>query len=58
MFVTYRQQVDGHNWFPVYSRADDTLQFKSGAVHVQEVVKYANYTRADTKLARSPSAQR
>ena len=45
MFVTYRQEVDGHYWFPAYSRADDTLQFKTGAVHIREVVKYTDYKR-------------
>jgi hypothetical protein len=42
MFVTYRQQVDGH-WFPAYTRADDTLQFKAGPVHMRETVKYTGY---------------
>lgn len=47
MFVTYRQEVDGHYWFPAYSRADDTLQFKGGAIHIREVVKYTDYKRGD-----------
>ncbi len=29
-FETYREQVDGKYWFPTYTRADDTLHFKSG----------------------------
>ena len=28
-FTTYREQVDGRYWFPTYTRADDTLHFKS-----------------------------
>ena len=29
-FETYREQIDGKYWFPTYTRADDTLHFKSG----------------------------
>jgi hypothetical protein len=43
-FVTYRQQVDRY-WFPVYTRSDDTLQFKSGPVNVREIIKYTEYKR-------------
>jgi hypothetical protein len=52
MFVTYRQEVDGHYWFPAYSRADDTLQFKGGAIHIREVVKYTDYKRVGGPSAR------
>jgi hypothetical protein len=44
-FVTYRQQVDG-NWFPAYTRSDDTLQFRAGAIRIKEIVKYTNYKKA------------
>ena len=44
-FVTYRQIVDG-NWFPAYSRVDDTIQFATGSVHVREVVKFTGFKRA------------
>jgi hypothetical protein len=44
-FVTYRQQVDGRYWFPAYTRSDDTLQFKAGAVRVRETIKYSAYKR-------------
>jgi hypothetical protein len=36
--------VDGH-WFPAYTRSDDTLQFRTGAVRVREIVKYSGYKR-------------
>src|ERR1700686_3241608 len=39
-FVTYRQQVDGHYWFPAYTRSDDTLRFQAGSVRVRETIKY------------------
>jgi len=49
MFVTYRQQVDGRYWFPAYTRSDDTLQFRAGAIHIREIVKYTNYKRVEPK---------
>ena len=45
-FTSYRQIIDG-NWFPVYSRVDDTLHFRAESVHVREIVKYTGYKRAD-----------
>jgi len=44
-FVTFRQLIDG-NWFPVYSRIDDKLQFRVETVHLREVVKFTNYKKA------------
>src|ERR1700722_1554843 len=42
-FTTYREQVaDGPYWFPVYTRADDTLHFSTGDVKIREIVKYTN----------------
>jgi len=45
-FTTYREQVvDGPYWFPVYTRADDTLHFSNGDVKIREIVKYTNYKK-------------
>ncbi|MGH9523496.1 MAG: hypothetical protein ACRD3E_13300, partial [Terriglobales bacterium] len=44
-FTTWRQQVDGKYWFPTYTLVDDDLHFRSGDVHVKQVVKYENYKR-------------
>src|SRR5438874_4025103 len=44
-FITWRQQIDGQYWFPVYTKADDTLHFATGDVQVREIVKYTNYQR-------------
>src|SRR5216683_7927695 len=44
-FTTWRQQIDGQYWFPVYTRADDELHFKTGDIHIREIVKYADYKR-------------
>ncbi len=49
-FTTWREQIDGKYWFPTYTRVDDTLHFKTGDVHVREIVKYTNYKRFGSKV--------
>ena len=50
-FTTYREQVvDGPYWFPVYTRADDTLHFSTGDVKIREIVKYTNYKKFGANL--------
>jgi hypothetical protein len=44
-FETFRENIEGHYWFPTYTRADDMLQFSAGGVHIRMTVKYANYKR-------------
>jgi hypothetical protein len=50
-FATYRQQIDGKYWFPVYTRGEGILHFPAGSgylsndVHIRETVKYTNYKR-------------
>lgn len=44
-FTTWRQQIDGQYWFPVYTKADDELHFKTEDVHIKEIVKYEDYKR-------------
>jgi hypothetical protein len=48
-FVTYREQIDGEFWFPTYIRAEDTLHFRSGDVHMREIIKLTNYRRYGVK---------
>jgi outer membrane lipoprotein-sorting protein len=48
-FTTWRQQIDNKYWFPVYTRADDTLHFSTGDVKIREVVKYENYKQFGSK---------
>jgi len=48
-FVTYREQIDGEYWFPTYTSADDVLHFRSGDVHIREIIKYTNYQRFGVK---------
>ncbi len=49
-FETYREQIDGKYWFPTYSYADDTLNFKDGqSQRIKEVVKYDHYKKFEFK---------
>jgi hypothetical protein len=48
-FMTWRAQVDGHYWFPVYTKAEGVLHFAGGHgyladdVHMRDVIKYTDY---------------
>lgn len=42
-FETYREQIDGDYWFPTYTRAVDTLNFRSGPVRIRQVIRYEDY---------------
>jgi hypothetical protein len=48
-FTTYREQVDGENWFPTYSKGDGVLHFPGGRsylsqdVHIRQTVKFTDY---------------
>ncbi len=47
-FETYRQQIDGKYWFPVYTHADDILNFQSGPQRIRMLVKYEDYKQFKT----------
>jgi hypothetical protein len=57
-FTTYREQVDGKYWFPVYTKADAELHFSGGNgymgqdVRIREIVRYTDYKqfRSTVKL--------
>ena len=44
-FETYRENIEGHYWFPTYTHADDILHFHSGDVHIRMTVRYSDYKR-------------
>jgi hypothetical protein len=50
-FMTWRAQVDGHYWFPVYTKGEGVLHFSGGHgylsddVHIRDVIKYTDYKR-------------
>lgn len=49
-FQTYREQIDGKYWFPTYTYADDTLNFKDGqSQRIKVVVKYDHYKKWEFK---------
>lgn len=57
-FMTWRQQVDGHYWFPVYTIGEGVLHFAGGNgymaqdVHIRQTIKYSDYKQfhADVKI--------
>jgi len=57
-FMTWRQQVDGHYWFPVYTKGEGILHFAGGRgymaqdVHIRDIIKYSDYKQygVTTKL--------
>jgi hypothetical protein len=57
-FTTYREQVDGKYWFPVYTKADAELHFSGGSgymssdIHIRQIVRYTDYKqfRSTVKL--------
>jgi hypothetical protein len=44
-FTTIRKPIDGAHWFPIYTYADDTLQFRTGPQRERLRISYANYKR-------------
>jgi len=50
-FMTWRQQIDGQYWFPVYTKAEGVLHFTGGNgymsddVHMRDTIKYTDYKR-------------
>lgn len=48
-FTTYREEIDGKNWFPTYTKGDGVLHFSGGNgymaddIHVRQTVKYTDY---------------
>ena len=48
-FTTWRRQIDGQYWFPVFTRADDELHFKLQDIHIREIIKYEDYKRFGAK---------
>jgi len=48
-FMTWRAQIDGHYWFPVYTKGEGILHFAGGHgymaedVHMRDTIKYSDY---------------
>ena len=50
IFETYRQQIDGHYWFPVYTYADDNLAFPDVTIHMRMLVRYTDFLRFRSRV--------
>jgi len=54
-FMTWREQIDGRYWFPVYTKGEGILHFSGGYgymgqdVHIRDTVKYTDYKRYGTE---------
>lgn len=44
-FETYRENIEGHYWFPTLTSSDDTLRFRTGSVRIRMSVRYSDYKR-------------
>jgi hypothetical protein len=56
-FETFRENIEGHYWFPTYTRSDDELHFSSGAIHMKMTVRYANYKRFGATIKIGPAVE-
>jgi hypothetical protein len=44
-FETFRENIEGHYWFPTYTRSNDVLHFATGDIPIRMTVRYQNYKR-------------
>jgi len=56
-FETYRENIEGHFWFPTYTHSDDVLHFQSGGVHIRMSVRYSDYKRFRVSMRLVPTPQ-
>jgi hypothetical protein len=56
-FETFRENIEGHYWFPTYTRSDDELHFSTGAIHMRMTVRYANYKRFGATIKIGPAVE-
>jgi len=53
-FTTLRKPVDGKHWFPIYTYADDTLQFRNGPQRERLRIAYSEYQRFGVQSTFTP----
>jgi hypothetical protein len=56
-FETFRENIEGHYWFPTYTRSDDELHFSTGAIHMRMTIRYANYKRFGATIKIGPAVE-
>ena len=44
-FETFRENIEGHYWFPTYTRSNEVLHFSGGDSPIRMTVRYENYKR-------------
>ena len=49
-FETYREQIDGKYWFPTYTIANDTLNFKDFSQRIRMSVRYEDYKQFKSNI--------
>ena len=55
-FTTYREQIDGKYWFPVYTHGEGVLHFHSSKysmsedVHMRQIIKYSDYKQFGSSI--------
>lgn len=56
-FETYRENIEGHYWFPTYTHSDDFLKFSTGEVHIRMTIRYTDYKRFRVSIKLLPTPQ-
>lgn len=56
MFEIYRENLDGHLWFPTYIRSDSEVKTPQGAVSIRLVVRSTNF-KPNAPAAPAPSVK-
>lgn len=54
-FTTLRKPIDGKHWFPIYTYADDTLQFRAGPQRIRLRIRYSDYKRFGAESTFKPN---
>ena len=50
-FESYRENIDGHYWFPTYVYSDDVLEFKKAdSIHLRATVSYTKYKKFSGRI--------
>jgi hypothetical protein len=56
-FETFRENIEGHYWFPTYTRSDDVLHFRNEDVRIHMSVRYTDYKRFRVAVRLLPTPQ-
>jgi len=48
-FTTIWKPIDGQYWFPVYTYADDTLDFRLGPQRIRMTIRYGDYRKFEAE---------